>query len=240
MKIHNINVKIAFIRTFGAVLLIGVTILAIIALYPEETSNSDKQAQELLVQIPDDFVEEAFTSSQITHDEVFIYKSYGNKSCAIIGVWDESKTEIQIPTRNPSGDTVVEISENAFGKCQRLMSVTISQTILEIAPNAFSECKNLVVILTSSSNPRFCSVGGVLHSKDKTELICYPANRAGDNYLLNTNVKRIGSYAFYNVKNLKKVLFEGSIDDFESIYIGLGNDVFKKMPITCNYISTKS
>ena len=242
MTFHSIKLGIRIIRLLSMVLFLFAVVFVgvLLSLKSESLRNIENNSEELIAQIPDSFVEEVFEASQISNDAIFTYKSYGNKSCALIGVSDKSITIAEIPSQSPDGDTIIEISENAFSGCSLLISVTISEDIREIAPNAFSECESLAVILTSSSNPRFCSVGGVLHSKDKTELICYPINRAGENYLLNSNVKRIGSYAFYKIKNLKAVFYEKSTEDFESIYVGLGNDIFKKLPITCNYNTKQS
>ena len=237
MTFHSIKIGRRIIRLCSAALfmLAVVSIAVLLSSKSEFIHKRENQPKELIAKIPDSFVEEVFQASQISTDDIFIYKSYGNKSCALVAVSDKSITIAEIPSQSPDGDTIIEISENAFSGCSLLISVTISEDIREIAPNAFSECESLAVILTSSSNPSFCSVGGVLHNKDKTELICYPINSSRESYLLNSTVKRIGSYAFYKVKNLKSVFYEGSTEDFESIYVGLGNDIFKKLPITCNY-----
>ena len=232
MTFYTIKIARRFIRICSAALLFLALILLAVILFPKSDSlNNKSNSQELMAQIPD---------SSIVNDGRFIYKSYGNKSCAIIGVSDKSITLAEIPTQDPDGETVIEISENAFSGCSLLTSVTISESVREIAPNAFSECESLASILTSSSNTSFCSVDGILLNKDKTELICYPINKAGESYLLSSSVKRIGSYAFYKVKNLKSVFYKGSIEEFETIYIGLGNDKFKKLPITCNYVPDNS
>ena len=199
----------------------------------KEIDNAE--LQEVILQLPDNFLQDNISAPSISKDETFIYKSYGNKSCAIIGVVDKSITTAEIYVYNPCGDLVVEIGANAFEGCDRLTLITISESIKEIAADAFIGCNNLISIMTSSSNTKFCSIGGVLMSKDKSELICYPANKTSESYLLNINLKRIGSFAFYGVKNLELLLYEGSTEMFEDIYVALGNESFAKMPITCNY-----
>lgn len=196
---------------------------------------NDKDSQEVLLKIPDNFLQEDLSDPSLSKDEVFIYKSYGNKSCAIVGVIDKSITTAEITTKSPIGDIVIEISNNAFDGCDKLTLITISESIKEIAADAFIGCNNLISIMTNSSNTKFCSISGVLMSKDKSELICYPANKKDNSYLLSLNIKRIDSYAFYGVKNLELLLYEGSTERFEEIYVALGNESFEKMPITCNY-----
>ena len=81
--------------------------------------------------------------------------------------------------------------------------------------------------------------GGVLFSYDKTELICYPAAKIGEKYLLSTNVKKIAPYAFYGVINLKAILYQGSAAKYQSIEIGIENQTFTSLPVTCNYKGAK-
>ena len=55
-------------------------------------------------------------------------------------------------------------------------------------------------ITAESSNPYLTSVNGVLYSKDKTELITWPAHHEGK---IPSHVKTIRSAAFYNKDNVK-------------------------------------
>ena len=79
----------------------------------------------------------------------------------------------------------------------------------------------------------------MLFSKDKTELICYPARRVGNSYLLSTNVTDIAPYAFDGVALLSKLLYRGSITQFQKINIGTGNSVFDTLPMEFNYNAQK-
>ena len=90
-----------------------------------------------------------------------------------------------------------------------------------------------------SGNSRYSSLDGVLFSKDKTALLCYPAARLGESYLLSTNVKSIGAYAFDGVKHLKKILYEGSSAKYKSISVGAGNIMYSNMKVTYNYVAAK-
>ena len=167
------------------------------------------------------------------------YQSLGNGTCVIVSIGRFTGDELEIPERSPEGDTVVGIGDGAFEGCEELISVSIPSTVAGIGESAFKGCVSLVNISVDRSNGKFSSSGGILYSKSKDVLICYPASRIGDTYLLNPNVKTIASNAFFGVKNLKKVNYEGSTSDFGGISIGEGNKAFTSLPITCNYSPAK-
>jgi len=75
----------------------------------------------------------------------------------------------------PNG--VTEIGPNAFVSCTSLKSITIPSSATKIYSSAFSNCTGLTEINVDPSNPNYCSVDGVLYSKDKTELICVPLGK---------------------------------------------------------------
>ncbi len=167
------------------------------------------------------------------------FRSLGDGKCYVVGIGGFLGEELEIPEQSPDGETVVGIAPEAFWNCRDLIMVTIPANVVDIGTRAFMGCRELVVINVSRDNSKYCSVGGILYSKDKTELICYPAARIGSYYLLNLNVKKISDYAFYGITNLSEVRYEGSITDFGAIQIGEGNQAFSSLQITCNYIPRK-
>ncbi len=167
------------------------------------------------------------------------YQSIGNGSCLVMGIGTYRGSELTIPEESPSGERVIGIGNRAFEGCTSLVSVSIPESVTNIGSGVFRGCSSLVMIAVESSNEKYSSSGGVLYSKNKTRLICCPAARIGSNYLLDPNVKIIDEYAFDGIKNITKVLYEKSTSDFEKIDIGIGNEDFCKLPITCNYYSSK-
>lgn len=167
------------------------------------------------------------------------YVSRGDGTCYIAGIGTCEDTELQIPNESPTGDIVIKIHDNAFANCTQLLSVNIPSTVKTVGTGVFRGCSKLVAINVSQENTVYTSVGGVLLSKDKSVLICYPMNRQGTSYLLSTGVKAIAAFAFEGVINLNKLLYEGNISKFQSIDILMGNDVLDKMTITCNYVAAK-
>ncbi len=167
------------------------------------------------------------------------FRSVSENGCMVAGIGQFEGEELIIPEESPSGQVVIGIDAKAFADCTELVSIEIPESIVSIGDQAFRGCSSLVSIEVERSNTRFCSVGGILFSKDKTRLICCPAARIGSSYLVSTNIKSISDYAFYGVKNINKLYYEGSTAQFESIKIGRGNEDFSSLPITCNYTNGK-
>ena len=69
--------------------------------------------------------------------------------------------------------------------------------------------------VVDASNKVYSSDGGVLFSKDGTELVRYPENRSGDSYTIPDRVKTVRSYAFYNAGNLKEIVVPASVRKLE-------------------------
>jgi hypothetical protein len=194
-----------------------------------------------------DVIKESDTSKpeaqkvQLDMSDVYglLYVSRGDGTCYIAGIGTCTKTELDIPSVSPAGDKVTKINDNAFSGCKELVSISIPASVKTIGTGAFRGCEKLVAISVSSDNDVYCSVSGVLFSKDKTVLLCYPMNRQGSNYLLSTGVKAIGAFAFEGAINLKQLLYEGTVSSFSAIDMLSGNDILDTIAITCNYTAAK-
>ena len=60
-------------------------------------------------------------------------------------------------------------------------------------------------------NPYFCSIDGVVYSKDKTELIYYPQSKDDKEFTVPFFVEKISDHAFYDVKYLEKVIMSEGV-----------------------------
>ena len=167
------------------------------------------------------------------------YVSHGNGTCYVTGIGTCEDTELKIPAYSPSGDKVVRIHDGAFANCTELLTVTVPATVKEIGTGAFRGCSSLVAINVDTENTVYCSVGGVLLTEDKTVIVCFPMNRPGANYLLSTDIKAVAAYAFEGAINLRGILYEGSISDFQKINFLMGNGIIDEVAITCNYVAAK-
>ena len=198
---------------------------------PETETESETEA----VSERETEAETEAVTQKIHYDEMgLLFQDNGNGTCTIVGIGTCLKNDIELPEVNPEGLRVVAISTGAFENCNRIERITIPASIKDIGTGAFVGCTSLTSFSVVSTNTEYCSLGSILFSKDKTELVCYPARRSGSTYLLNTNVTRIAPYAFDAVSNLTKLIYRGSISQFQAIDIGIGNNNFTKMPIEFN------
>ena len=75
---------------------------------------------------------------------------------------------------------------------------------------------NLKSINFDAENPNYTSVDGVVFSKDKTELICYPKAKEDLKYSIPTTTTTISMYAFYQVQNLLEIDLPSSLAKIKS------------------------
>ena len=103
--------------------------------------------------------------------------------------------------------TVTRLEWLAFSSCTTLTKVRIPKTVIDIqhyagfedCKNPFRNCTSLESIEVDDANPSMCSVDGVLFSKDKTQLYCYPAGAKRETYSVPDGVTWLGGDAFaYN------------------------------------------
>lgn len=197
--------------------------------------KSVEDSKETTSSVPADTVEPL----DMTGVNGLVYVSQGDGTCYVDGIGSCESTELKLPAYSPYGDKVTRIGDGAFTNCTQLLTVTIPATVKTVGTGAFRGCSGLVSINVDTENSVYCSVGGVLLSKDKTVLVCLPMNRPGSSYLLNTSTKAIAAYAFEGAINLKSLLYEGTISDFQKIDVLMGNGILDKIAITCNYVSAK-
>lgn len=100
-------------------------------------------------------------------------------------------TDITIP-QTLNGVTVTEIESKAFidGTAEK---IHIPATIEYIsAENPFAPCLNLIEITIDEHNENYCTVDGVLFTKDMKKLVCYPPKKDGTSYTVPDGVEQLG------------------------------------------------
>ena len=108
-------------------------------------------------------------------------------------------------------ETVTSISAN-FSKCQYLNYITIPKNVQSIGgyyPEKCFYCTSLKEINVDSNNTKFCSEEGVLFNKDKTKLICYPASKELEEYIIPEGTTQVASLA--KCKNLKRLTISSTV-----------------------------
>ena len=106
-------------------------------------------------------------------------------------------------------DSVTGIGEYAFYGCD-LTSVTIPAKVKYVFSSALN-CPKLIAISVDENNADYCSVDGVLFSKDKTTLDMYPPGKTATSYDIPNCVYTIDSEAFLNCRNLNEVTIPDSV-----------------------------
>lgn len=161
--------------------------------YDDEISLSDDAAL---------YNVEGNTENEITSDG-FTYTVDSDGFAHIIAC-TLTDTEITIP-ETIDGITVTEIESRVFidGTAEK---IHIPATIEYIsAENPFAPCLKLTEITVDAKNENYCTVDGVLFTKDMKKLVCYPPNKSGTSYTIPAGVEQLGiaSVADTNLTEIK-------------------------------------
>ena len=149
--------------------------------------------------------------------------------------------DVVIPTEY-NGKPVTEIGWDSFRQCQILRSVTIPEGITGIHSYTFFDCNNLEsvhlpksmknfwggcfascnflkAVTVDPDNPWFCSVDGVVYTKDQKELVFYPPGKDDEEFVIPEGCSVIDRYAFAYCENLKRIIVPSTVTDisYESI-----------------------
>lgn len=112
------------------------------------------------------------------------------------------KTKLIIP-ETIDGKSVFAVVANSFtGSDLTYLKLPASLSLL--GSNAFNECDSLTQIDVDEANTKFCSIDGVVYSKDKTVLRAFPAGRSGS-FMIPDGVTTIYNFAFYRCYQLESV-----------------------------------
>ena len=159
-----------------------------------------------------------------------VYRSYGDGSCILTGIGACTDRCLIIPSRSPSGDTVIAIDAEAFMGCELIEAVQIPATVKSIGARAFADCSSLVQFCVAADNVAFCAVNGVLYSRDMTSLLCYPSGRACPVATIPASVTYISAKAFSPNAAYTSIRFEGSLAQWRDVHIEDGNLVLYTLP----------
>lgn len=104
------------------------------------------------------------------------------------------------------------IGNNAFLNCLNLKSITIPSKVEAIGTNLFTYCLKLTSIDVDAENKNYVSDNGVLLTKDKTELICYPSSKTGSEYEIPDTVSKIRGRAFVQTE-MENIVIPDSVKE---------------------------
>lgn len=132
---------------------------------------------------------------------------------------------------------VASIGYRAFFGCFDLSSVTISGSVTNIGTSAFCASYYLTAISVEPSNPAYCSVDGVLFDKNLNTLLTFPGTKSG-NYTIPATVTNVGTYSFYECRNLALYFQGDSPIHSDVVFSGVSNLIIYYLPGTTGWGST--
>lgn len=95
------------------------------------------------------------------------------------GISNEDVTSINVPETYCMLPVRV-IYDNAFKDCTQVTTVSLPSGIERIGKGVFSGCTSLESITVAEDNRNFCSEGGILLNKSKSEYVHIPAKISGE------------------------------------------------------------
>ena len=108
------------------------------------------------------------------------------------------------------GNSVKSLGDCVFESCG-LEEIKIPASVTSINVRAFWDCSALSKIEVDNANTTFCSIDGILFSKDKTKLCSYPKAKTNTTYTIPSTVKELENYSFENNKYLQNVTIPNSV-----------------------------
>ena len=120
-------------------------------------------------------------------------------------------------------ENITSLEEYAFYRCQSLSTINIPEKVQKIGTSALSYCTSLSAITVDEGNTAFCSIDGVLFTKDKTTLIQFPISKTTA-YAVPEGTKTIGRDAFFKSK-LESITLPSSLRELGYDAFGASKDL---------------
>ena len=141
-----------------------------------------------------------------------------------------------------------------------IQMASIGAGVTSVGGYAFVNCTALTTIEVNADNTAYCSMDGVLFTKDRKTLVQYPAGKSNTDYEIPTGVERIGhqafrccaaltevtipnsvtsigDVAFYDCVALTDVNYGGTTEQWRTVSVGASNTCLTKASIYCDNFS---
>lgn len=113
-------------------------------------------------------------------------------------------------------DNIHTIGIGAMNGCIRIRSLSLPKTVERIREGALGDMKRCKEYKVSPENTKFCTVDGVIYTKDKKELVAYPAGKDNLEYHILQGVEKICAGAFMGTEHLKEVYLPDTLKIIET------------------------
>ena len=150
--------------------------------------------------------------------DVVIPTEYNGKPVTEIG-WDSFR-QCQILRSVTIPEGITGIHSFTFFDCNNLESVHLPKSMKNFWGSCFASCNSLKAVTVDPDNPWFCSVDGVVYTKDRKELVFYPPGKTNAEFAIPEGCSVIGRNAFSFCENLKRIIVPATVTDisYESIF----------------------
>lgn len=118
----------------------------------------------------------------------------------------------------PSG--VTAIGAWGFSNCYAIKTMNLPQSLQSIDNWSFSAMNGLESFNISENNEYFCTVDGVLFSKDMSKLHYFPLGKNITEYVIPESVTTLGASSFGKCKYLKDIYVHENVTNIDEIVFG--------------------
>ncbi len=142
-------------------------------------------------------------------DESIKFKIEDNEAI-VTGVPNKSTvTKIVIPDEY-EGIPVTKIADFAAQNLEYVTEFVIGKNVKEIGTWALENNQHIAAYTVDEANEYFCSVDGVIYTKDMKTIVFFPCAKEGE-YIVADGVESIRTKAFYKCGKITKVTLPDSI-----------------------------
>lgn len=145
-----------------------------------------------------------------------------NNNYAIIDgmLIDQKEKALMRATRSAASKCVIPcevttVHAKAFERSE-VRTIILPRNLSALSNKAFVLCERLESFEINSHNELYATIEGVLHSKDRKELVRFPSGYQGVNYIIEDTVVHIAEGAFCGTTAIESITFTGNLKSIGS------------------------
>ncbi len=140
-----------------------------------------------------------------------------NQNYTVVGgmLIDKKNKALMRVTRSAASKCVIPcevttIHSRSFERCETCV-IVLPRNLSELSQHAFVFCGKLESFEIDQHNEAYVAIDGVLHSRDRRQLVRFPSGYQGVSYIIEETVTHIADSAFSGTANLETITFTGSL-----------------------------
>ena len=138
-------------------------------------------------------------------------------------------------------DSVETINYSVFDNSESLRFVSFGAGLKTLHNNALSNTPSVEEVTVSKDNQMYCSVNGILFSRDMTVLIYYPPAKSGTVYTVPSTVKTIQTLGFNTNESLISITLPNGLERISDMsFMRCKSLVSLSIPKTVKYIGSRA